>query len=425
MSSKAVAHTGRRHSAIGPSAAHRWAYCARSVRDSERFPDRQTFFALEGTAAHEFVEYVMANDLDPQDWLGGRIVLDAETPDTKFPKKRGWNSEPDLVNEFPINIEMVEGAELYRDVILDYMTEGAELHLETFLDLSHIHPDFFGTGDAAIWQPKRRNLVILDYKYGRGYAVDVEGNLQLGSYGLGWLKRLAKLKPLTVTFVIIQPRAHHIDGPVRIETRLVSDMHLLEAELSIAAHATMDKNAEYSPGDCCRYCRAAPECIALRDHVFKLTKAIVTKRGELKMPKPTHMTSKQLGEAVRHATIIEGWFRAVLRHAHSEALDGNIPDGTKLVEKRTYRKFRMAEEVIEILSMYGFDESDYIYAPEPELVSPAAFEKRVGKKMAAEVLPMVLAPKQRGGLVLAVEEDDREAIVPEDGDDFGEVDDSA
>jgi hypothetical protein len=42
--------------------------CALSVAMSEGQPNNSTVFALEGTAAHEFNEFIISSGHDPRDW---------------------------------------------------------------------------------------------------------------------------------------------------------------------------------------------------------------------------------------------------------------------------------------------------------------------------------------------------------------------
>src|SRR5262249_2274443 len=140
-------HSGRAHSKLGPSAASRWMICKGSVGMSEGAPNKSTVFALEGTAAHEFNEFIISNNLDPQDYLGGCVDLEADEKSLQF-SQDGHNHEIDREQFFEIDHEMVEGCEMTRAEIEKHYRpeEGDVLMLETRLDMSWIHPKLFGTG---------------------------------------------------------------------------------------------------------------------------------------------------------------------------------------------------------------------------------------------------------------------------------------
>src|ERR1041385_7696927 len=102
------AHSGRAHSKLGPSAASRWMVCPGSVGMSEGQPNKSTVFALEGTAAHEFNEFIISNGYEPLDWLGGVVDLEAENKEDMFLGEQ-CSHLVDRERYFEIDDEMVEG----------------------------------------------------------------------------------------------------------------------------------------------------------------------------------------------------------------------------------------------------------------------------------------------------------------------------
>ena len=61
---------------------------------------------------------------------------------------------------------------------------GHDLRVEVKFDLTHIDAEAFGTCDAVIVAPMNR-IIVVDYKHGKGHAVEVENNHQLQYYALG------------------------------------------------------------------------------------------------------------------------------------------------------------------------------------------------------------------------------------------------
>lgn len=426
----AAAHSSRAHSKLGPSAASRWMKCPRSVAMSEGQPNNSTVFALEGTAAHEFNEFIISSGFDPRDWIGGLVDLEAKGDELKF-LRSGDNIEIDRERYFEIDEEMVEGCELTIETIEKYYSrvDGDELMLETRLDMSWIHPKLFGTGDILIYKRNTKQLIVLDYKYGSGHVVEVARNPQVRTYAVGAAKMFETQGVEIITSVIIQPRAFHKDGTVRTETIELFELYEFEAELAIAAKHTDDPNAALVAGDHCKFCLAAWGCPALRDLVRDGLGVKKLKEGEevtdKHMPKLTDMTPKQLGRIVREAKVYEGFIRRALAHAHSEAMDGRVPEGTKIVEKRAYRKFTIGDdEIICTLDLEGVDEESMY--KEPKLLTLTQIEKLLGKKrfraaFGDEKDPDKRWKKQSSGYVLADIDDDRPKASLSTGDAFGAV----
>ena len=399
---------------------------------SEGQENKSTVFALEGTAAHEFNEFIITNGHDPRDWIGGLVDLQATGDELKF-LRSGDNVEIDRERYFEIDEEMVEGCELTIETIEKYLSrvDGDELLLETKLDMSWIHPKLFGTGDILIYKRRTKHLIVLDYKYGSGHVVEVKNNPQVRTYAVGAARMFEKEGVEKITSVIIQPRAYHKDGAVREETIDLFDLYEFESELAVAAQATDDPNAPLVAGEHCKFCPAAHGCEALRDFVRDGLGVKKLKPGEevteKHLPSLKDLTSAQLGRIVREARVYEGYIRRVLQHAHAEALDGRIPDGNKLVDKRAYRKFTIGDdEIIAILDLEGFTEDDYL--KDPKLLTLTQLEKAVGKKKFAELFGKADSPdkfwkKESSGYVLAPIEDAREQAKLSTGDAFGAVED--
>jgi hypothetical protein len=407
--------------------------CAGSVGMSEGQPNKSTVFALEGTAAHEFNEFIISTGRDPRDWLGGVVDLEADSKEQMFlPSKRTVNI--DRERYFEIDEEMVEGCELTIEVIEEYFSrvDGDELMLETRLDMSFVHPKLFGTGDILIYKRKTKTLIVLDYKYGSGHVVEIEDNPQVLTYAVGAAKLFEAEGVEQVISVIIQPRAFHRDGPVRRQTIDSIDLTVFEGILTERARATDDEDAALVAGEHCKFCPAAWGCETLRAHV--LLDIIGLKVGvlgrqllEKDLPSLSKITPERLGKLVREASILEGWVRRVLQYAHNEAMEGRVPTGTKLVEKRAYRKFTIPEdEVIALLDLEGISEDDFM--TEPELLSLAKLEKILGKNKFTALFGKHddqhrAWKKESSGHVLAPEEDARPPAKLSTGSAFGAVDD--
>ena len=168
------------HMKYSPSGASRWLNCPGSLTLNSDTEDRSSDYAAEGTAAHALVHRCFLLDVDATDFPGQQV------------------------EGFEINQEMAEGVQLYLDVIKSETLkagEGADVEIEKFVTCA-ANQDFGGTIDCLIVSSEC--LTIVDFKYGVGVGVEVEGNLQLLSYATIAMSLIDK--PKKVRLVVVQPR---------------------------------------------------------------------------------------------------------------------------------------------------------------------------------------------------------------------------
>jgi hypothetical protein len=108
--------------------------------------------------------------------------------------------------------EMADHVQLYVDYVRNLMNETkGVLAIEHRVHLKTLHPDLYGTCDAIVYEDFG-TLHVIDFKYGAGIPVEVEGNEQVMYYALGALE-LGDFEK--VVLHIVQPRAEHEAGPIR------------------------------------------------------------------------------------------------------------------------------------------------------------------------------------------------------------------
>lgn len=379
-------HENRAHSILGASSAKRWMMCPGSVALSERVPhdDTESFFAREGTAAHELCELALTEQLDPTMYVGKRI------------------------DGIPVTKEMALAVGMYCDKV-NALTKscGTEPQLEVRFSLDRLDPPvpMFGTGDCVVWAPLTDHLHVLDFKYGKGIVVEAEENPQLMYYALGAVLEL-KVKPKKITVWIIQPRAPHRDGVVRDYTftweRLIEYRH----ELLAAAEATQQPDAELAVGDWCRYCPAHATCPAQERYALTVVQDAFAATTEPFLPLPEVLGEDELNVILEHAELIESWFRSVRKHVFAQLERGEGHKGWKLVAKRATRKWVDEADAATSLRDLGIDEDD-LFSP-AKLISPAQADKLL-RRDGVEI-PRGLFTKDSSGSTLAPDSDPRPEI---------------
>ena len=81
------------------------------------------------------------------------------------------------------------------------------VNIERSFELKDVDKDARGTNDASIFVPGE-TLIVYDFKYGKGVAVEAVENKQMLYYAAGAAgDKLMDFK--TIELVIIQPRAEH------------------------------------------------------------------------------------------------------------------------------------------------------------------------------------------------------------------------
>ena len=199
--------------------------------------------------------------------------------------------------------------------------------------------------------------VLVQFSYPFLFAQQAQGDMAMLAFPI-----------FIVVMAIIQPRAPHRDGPIRVwETDPISVLEF-EADLREVAFAVDNAALDYAavqaglvyrepcderylnPGEWCRFCKALPGCPAARQ------KALDAAREEFMPDKPLHLpalTPDRLGALLDEAEFQKMRWKAIEEFAHQEALAGRSPVGWKLVAKRAMRKWKREDEAVASLALAG------------------------------------------------------------------------
>ena len=342
-------HSTRAHALLSASSAHRWLACPSSAVAAEAYPDQDTEYTREGTLAHEVAEVVARDSIRPETGRGGFA--------------------PEVTQE------MLECAAGYRDYIQEQITsDNAIVLLEQRVDFSPWVPAGFGTCDCIILQGGL--LTIIDYKYGQGVPVSAEDNPQMRLYALGALNDYGIAYEVTrVEMHIYQPRINNVSA-----TSLMVEDLLEWAEQTvkpIAQKAAKGKGG-YKAGPHCKFCPHAGRC---RELTKTCTEYVET--HDLRVAVPV-LAPHEIADVLQMEPLIALWLKKVKAQALDTLLDGGEVPGWKVVEgKLGNRKWTDELQVAEALKAAGYGRDEYT---ETKLLSPAAMDKALGKKRAAELL---------------------------------------
>lgn len=377
----------QRHALLSPSSAYRWMTCPGSIRMSRGIERKSSFYADEGSAAHDLASRCLREGTDPAQYIGENIL------------------------GFVVDEDMADDVRVYVDFCAAIDADPAVTsNVEMWLSLDHLGLEGLdgGTGDYIAYHPLQRRLTVVDFKYGRGVVVEPENNPQAMHYALAAMYLYRHKRIDTVQIVIVQPRAPHTKGPVRIWDTEPFTLFEFEGDVTQAAVRALSDNAPLHPGVHCKFCPAAAVCPARHQQVMEIAQGefdVVT--GNVVVPPVEEMTPERLSFLLRQITILEDYARRVREYALAEAERGRPPTGWKLVGSRPTRKWIDEDEAAAIFKTMKIN-----YLTEPTLKSPAQVEKLLDKKSKAELLP-TLVRKVSSGSVLAPLEDPRPALRPD------------
>jgi hypothetical protein len=355
--------TAEAHSILGPSSAVRWLSCSQSTHliRQHQPEEASTAAALEGRAAHTVLEA----------WALEALAY------------RGYALDEKRVREVAHARMLLDQDEQY-DV--PAMQEGAWIAVNHLIDLIKLDPDatvwveekvnlyryphVFGTADLVVWLPHRRDLHVIDYKYGR-VEVEAEHNPQLTLYMMMVMDSLIKpnfevaSKMPNVTLTIIQPRSTECvvkHWALDIEWLKTDFLPTLWAAIDAADDA--DKAVYHISEAGCRYCpvmRYCPEVKAMAEEACGFSDI---------------GSEVDFAEWLPRLSVLRAWADEVEGAALQHLIDGNEITGYGLAPRQGNRRWSSESMVIEFLKKKGFALKDI--AP-PKILSPAQMDKLIEK----------------------------------------------
>ena len=396
------------HSMVSPSSLERVCKCPASVYLCKDLPDTESEVAAEGTEFHAAMEDLLTNPPSSNEDLEERI--------TKLPSMEMQN--------------YVRSAYDYISGILVRL-KPEKLEIETKLPAVYSDKDF-GTIDVAALYPNgdgTYNVLVLDWKYGKGHFVEVEENKQLLSYALSYVHHAecafnAKIK--FVTTVIYQPRLPADDGKIaRSKTYNLDKLNQLAVPLKekvaiaykiLNGEEDVDKYTQ--AGTHCLFCKLKPECKKYKEFIMQDAIALIndineekkekTSLQEVKFKDINTLTADEILKVITFGETIlpklKSYIEDVMSMIQVKLEAGEKIPGLKLVKGRGRRKWIDDEELV-----INTLESEGIEASKPTLKTLTEIEaalKSIGKKDLLDSLVVMSEGKAR----VALEDDKRKEI---------------
>ena len=360
-------HENRVHAVLSASSSKRWLNCPPSAKLNDEVPDITTEYAKEGTNAHELAEY-------------------------KVNQLLGIKSNNPTENLDYYNQEMEACTDSYAQYIAEQMSRYSSpvVMVEQRLDFSRYVPDGFGTGDCIIVADDV--LTVIDFKYGKGVAVEAEHNPQMMLYALGALEMFSILYDINeVKMVIFQPRIENISE----FSMPVSDlMSWAENELRPKAELAAKGEGEFCAGEHCRFCKVKATCRKRAEYNLAIAK--------YDFAPPYMLEDSEIEMILERADALTAWAADVKEYALSEALKGRNWNGYKVVEGRSNRKYTDEKMAAAVVKNAGKDPYS-----EPKILGITEMTKLLGGKKKFDELLSKYVCKPQGKPTLVPESDKR------------------
>lgn len=387
-----------KHAILSPSAAHRWLHCTPAPRVEAEFPETTSEYAEEGRLAHSVCELAAKKKF---------TVMNNRTYNSRLKKLKAdpkWDDE------------MLSTAATY----VEHLTEHAMrfehapyVALEVQVDITDYAPEAFGTCDCVMIGGDE--LIITDYKHGKGVPVSAQDNPQMLLYALGALKLY---RPIygdmirRVSTYIDQPRLGSYDGASMTVEELLAWGESIKPKAAAAFMGT----GEFAPGEWCRFCRAKAKCRARANQNTALEdfKDCIPLGRSIPMQteydatgfKPSNcLTDEEIGALLVRAEGLVAWYNDLKEYVLVACLNGKTIPGWKAVEGRSTRAWTDQDAALEALMAGGVEEA-IIYDRVPKTL--AQLEKVIGKQRFGELVGGMIT-KSPGKPALAAESDKRPA----------------
>jgi hypothetical protein len=350
-------------------------------------PDNTNAYAAEGTAAHQVLTWALEQDRPASAYIGRRIYLDS----------RGKVCERDCEAAFTFEVtaDMAEHVQTCIDYCLDLKGDDGVLFADIrvnyskYLDVAE--NTAWGTADVII--ARGDEIIVVDFKYGRGVEVDAEGNPQMSLYGLGALQAYQGLVSdfTRVRMAISQPRVKTAPSEWDCTVDALEAWGRGRARSAVGTCQTaIQYGREKRAGEpkwedlflipaekACKFCKAKATCPALRAEVAQtvgISAASVDEFMDLAIDQPSSASEETwLSACLDKVDLIEDWCKAIRAEAERRLFAGQNVPGYKLVQgkkgNRQWADAKVAEETLKAMRVKPEDMYDF------KLISPTSAEK--------------------------------------------------
>ena len=453
--------SGEQHHRYSASGSAGWLTCAGKLAMEKGFSDTSSPAADEGSAAHFLASECLLSNLGTKEYL--KAALYQEIVCWEMSGDRDGQSfvgsplpEGAVVRStWKVGEEMIEHVRDYCNYVNDQV-KGGELLVEKRVHFGTAIgvPGAFGTSDASILNVKKREIVVIDLKYGFG-EVSADHNTQMMLYALGILEEFELDLDLSgidkVRMVIYQPRLK-VAPQCPEWTCTIAELYAfgdVAKAAVVKAERALEQWAKPQPKDRdvweaeflqpsekgCQWCKVKRGCRALAKETFTAMLAPATDDGLMNLDDLLDERGSEFVESLEAAILdvrqlqfeqieriyavrgmFKAWMDAIEDRMLTDMLEGQKSRNWKLVKGRQGNRAWADEVSTEEFMKKGLRlKQDEMY--QKKIISPTEAEKLLAKKR-----PVVwkklegLISRSEGKPTLAPMTDKRPSINPHDDD---------
>jgi len=348
--------------------------CPGKIVLEQGLPDNTNAYAAEGTAAHQVLTWALQEGKPASAYIGRLIMVEEFS--------------------FEVDQDMAEHVQVCVDYCNDLRGDDGVLFADIRVNYSqYLAVEFdqaWGTADVII--ARDDEIIVVDFKYGRGVEVDAEKNPQMSLYGLGALQAYQGLVAdfERVRMAISQPRVKRAPSEwdcsvEELETWGRSTARSAVASCQIAIQTRVDdawREAFLRPAEkACKFCKAKATCPSLRNEVAETVALVAPASPDEFAERVEEVTEslvpnskpEWLAACLSKVDLIEDWCKAIRAEAERRLLAGENVPGFKVVQgkkgARQWADAKVAEETLKTMRVKLEEMYDF------KLISPTTAEK--------------------------------------------------
>lgn len=325
--------TEPKHAIFSPSTLERTVICPASHKERISRPTPpQNEHAARGAYLHDCVFRAFTE--------GKHTVTDIENIEDRFMVLEALDYFDNLLDRIIVDCQSTEYLpELHVDVLeRDLLKESKFYKFEHKVYVGKIDAelaDVWGTADVVLYNPVKKELHCIDWKFGKGVKVFANQNIQGITYLAGALADFPDTEKLK--FHVVQTSMDHFDT---YSTTTEDVLKFLEDVLKPAIKDALSSSPTYNPSPkACRFCEAKSDCVARHELNVKNARKVFAMYREF-----PRVSDEEINAFMQNAEELVNYINALKKRIKAKLQQGDKVEGYKLGYSRANRVWKDPKE---------------------------------------------------------------------------------